>query len=84
VVCIFLYFIKSSVECTLHLYIEFLIIFYFKVYQAVMYLQHCLIASVVDTGEKFIGGDVDAGEQSFGGVVDTAAIFHFAYDYSIG
>jgi hypothetical protein len=36
VVCIFLYFIKSSVECTLHLYIEFLIIFYFKVYQAVI------------------------------------------------
>ncbi len=47
-------------------------------------MQHCLIASVVYTGEKFIGDVVDAGEQSFGGVVDTAAISHFAYDYSIG
>jgi hypothetical protein len=47
-------------------------------------LQHCLIASVVDTGEKFIGGVVEAGEQSLGGVGDTAAILHFAYDYSKG
>jgi hypothetical protein len=83
VVCIFLYFIKSSVECTLHLYIEFLIIFYFKVYQAVI-CSTVLSPVSLTCREKFIGGVVDAGEQSFGGVVDTAAILHFAYDYSIG
>ncbi len=81
---IFFIFYKELSWGPLHLYIEFFIIFYFKVYQACSYLQHCLIASVVDTGEKFIGGVVDAGEQSFGGVVDTAVILHFAYDYSIG
>jgi hypothetical protein len=34
------------------------------------YCQHCLIAGVVDTGEKFIGGVVDTGEKFIGGVVD--------------
>ncbi len=29
------------------------------------------IRRVVDTAEKFIGGDVDTGEQFFGGVIDT-------------
>ncbi len=58
----FSYFVESLVQCTLHLKIEFLLIFNFQV-QASYYRQDSLIVGVIDTGEQFFGGVVDTGEK---------------------